>query len=337
MGALPSGESPLTGRQDEGSTKFRILLYGDSNTAGFVEGGTRFVPYGESLRTQLASAGIDCKISWCGLCAYTAQEMADRINAPFIQRRKGLGIDGKGLMKCLTKDGGYDLVIIMAGTNDLLYGGSPQKALQGIIRLHAACHERGIPTVAIAPSFAKNRRGGQYDLRKVLASALEEYAKQTPDVLDFADIEALLPRHPRSPHWDGDMVHMTALGNVVFGERLAEKLEATLDDLETSMEHRGSVYSSEFSDGGVVARLKHHASEKMIDHRRPAIQIMERHRSAEFIESPTVKVRQIKRVASFRQPQSPVGASFRYAPGCSPRKTVAMMPQQRSHRVVVAF
>jgi len=214
------------------TSQYRILLYGDSNTAGFVEHGTRFVPYGDSLQIQLADLGINCKISRCGLCGYTAKEMADKMGSRLLARKHGCGEDGKGLMTYLRKDSGYDLVVIMAGTNDLLVGSAPQVALQSIIRLHAACHAEGIRTVAIAPSFAMNQAA-----RHQLASGLLKYANANSDVIGFADIEALLPRTSRNAYWDNDLVHMTALGSAVFGERLADELRSNLEDLEMDMEN----------------------------------------------------------------------------------------------------
>ena len=70
-----------------------------------------------------------------------------------------------------------DLVIIMVGTNDLGMGVSPQAILADVVRLHKACHARGIPTIALAQSTVA--QGLSTMGRQQFASLLRKWAKTT--------------------------------------------------------------------------------------------------------------------------------------------------------------
>jgi hypothetical protein len=65
-----------THRNDKKSAPLpRIICYGDSNTVGYCNDGHRFEPYGKTMASELALAGMPCEVSVCGLCGYTTEDM----------------------------------------------------------------------------------------------------------------------------------------------------------------------------------------------------------------------------------------------------------------------
>merc|ERR1719456_588140 len=109
-------------------------------TAGF----PCYEPYSKSLVPALASAGICAEVVGCGLCGLTAVEMARGLDSPQLQ--DNFGRVGPGLRHLLAEQDPFDLVIIMAGTNDL--GGrhsSAEEVLASLKSMHAACWAKGTP------------------------------------------------------------------------------------------------------------------------------------------------------------------------------------------------
>lgn len=191
----------------------RILCYGDSLTAGYCDGGRSFAPYGNALERSLTDAGTACEVSVCGLSGHTAKRMATELCAA--NARDICGRVGRGLQRVLDEDASPDLVVIMAGTNDLGHGTPPEEIVSHVARLHAACHARDIPTVALtAPCPAKDFRDG-------LAAELTRWARTVPNVLACLDTEELVPRGEGSPLWDKDTLHLTPEGSRTLGQRLA--------------------------------------------------------------------------------------------------------------------
>merc|ERR1712064_40185 len=104
-----------------------------------------------------------------------------------------------------------------------VHGGvSPHAILADVVRLHKACHARGIPTVALAPSTVAH--GPSTLGRQQLASLLRKWAKTTPSVVACIDMMELIPHHGPSPHWDFDDLHLSAGGSRALGRRLGDKL-----------------------------------------------------------------------------------------------------------------
>ncbi|CAJ1405340.1 unnamed protein product [Effrenium voratum] len=109
----------------------RILIYGDSLTAG----APSMVPFAQELHRALeGGAGAEsCEVETtaCGLCASTALQMLAVLEEPYVVDALG-GSWGSGLVH-LAKEA--SLAIIMAGTNDLASpapAGDVSKAIQGM-------------------------------------------------------------------------------------------------------------------------------------------------------------------------------------------------------------
>jgi lysophospholipase L1-like esterase len=208
----------------EGGDSFKILCFGDSITAGFHSGGRCFEPYGRTMGGAMRSSGCDVSVLVNGLSGLTAREMVAKAKHPAVPDCTGKV--GKGLEVLLNQK--PDLVIIMAGTNDLGMGVSPQAILADVARLHKACHARGIPTVALAPSTVA--QGPSTLGRQQLASLLRKWAKSTPSVVACIDMMELIPHHGPSPHWDFDGLHLSAGGSRALGRRLSDKLVHLVED-----------------------------------------------------------------------------------------------------------
>ena len=126
-----------------GSKPRRVVCYGDSLTAGFCSLGAQFEPYGRTLVKELDTSGVPCEIVVSGHSGKTAEEMVAALDSSI---RDVVGFEGRGLTRILDEDVASDLVIIMAGTNDMGMGAAPDTIVKHIAQLHAACHSRGVPT-----------------------------------------------------------------------------------------------------------------------------------------------------------------------------------------------
>jgi len=190
----------------------RILCYGDSLTAGYYNNGRSFSPYGTALEDALTSLGLECEVSINGLSGHCADQMVKELDSPVCQDI--CGRLGKGLAHILDNERHYDLVILMAGTNDF-GGNSNLKSIQNdVCELHDACHARGVPTVMLAaPCNAENMRTG-------LSQILRRWAQKQDQVMSFIDPEEVIPRRTRS-YWEPDQVHFTPSGSHALGLYLA--------------------------------------------------------------------------------------------------------------------
>jgi len=195
----------------------RILCYGDSITAGFYAGGKHFQPYGQSLAEALIADGVPCESLVCGLTGLTAVDLAKNTHAETIQDM--VGYPGQGLAKILKDNSPCDLAILLIGTNDLGTGVPPQVAMQHIAQLHIDCHDRNVATVAIAPPTLP--RGPQRADREHLVELLASWCSKTPGVVALFDAEELIPNVPGSGLWDPDEIHLSAMGSIKLGHRLA--------------------------------------------------------------------------------------------------------------------
>jgi len=215
----------------------RILCYGDSNTAGYNNQGRSYNPYAESLVEALNIGGARCEVGICGLNGYTAQEFVAYLDEPFFE--DGAGNVGKGLRRIIEEDGPIDLVIIMLGTNDLGRGLHPVGIAKDVADLHAACHNLGVPSVALAPpgSLTRGDAVRLRDLRRNVVDLLPSYLEGTDGLLAYFDAEELVPRGPGG-YWEPDEIHLSPAGSQRLGRRLFEWLLPVLKaaKLETGVQ-----------------------------------------------------------------------------------------------------
>ena len=194
--------------------------------------------YAEEFCKSLATDGCYVEGTVCGLCAATARQMLQISEEPFVldslqsQSRWGSGIAH------LAK-GKTDLVIIMAGTNDLPFADG-KDIFESICELHRVCHRLGIPTIALGIPDSGGRSVKRFEMlpanRREVNSLLSSWTKgqlserqfaqrQRPET--FVNSVALMPFGPRSRsdgYWENDGTHFTVMGAKTLGCRLAEEL-----------------------------------------------------------------------------------------------------------------
>jgi len=227
MGAGRAARAGVLARRgsfaEGGSQGPKVVCYGDSLTAGFGRGGNQFTPYGTSLREGLISAGVQCDVTICGQTGHTAKQMVRELDAQMTTDQ--MGMHGKGL-RCMIREGA-ELVVIMAGTNDLGSHFDPCDTFQNICQLHAACHDLGVPTLAVAPPhFAKRPEQAR------LTQMLKTWAEQEPLVKGFVDIEEFVP-HSARQLWDFDKLHFSPMGSQQLGRQLSHRIAKLLDTDDT--------------------------------------------------------------------------------------------------------
>lgn len=265
------GDVVVWGPSGQNTRLPRIICYGDSNTAGFCNNGSHFQPYGQSLASELMDAGVPCEVAVCGLSTFSTEDMLNDRLSELV--RTPVGPSGRGLQLMLEKDGPADLVLIMTGTNDLGLSQSLPTIIQNVAQLHSICHERGVPTIAIAPTQGSGKKCRM--LRQQLASALAKWAGTATGVIDCLDVEDLLPRpvgkdgasnNPAAAvHWEHDDLHLSAAGSVALGRQLAPRAASWLKDLAANPRNLAKVASmhtpvagagGHTSSGGVPRKLQ---------------------------------------------------------------------------------
>lgn len=208
---------PVTFRGGETGQARRILCYGDSLTAGFCSGGHQFEPYGRAMSEALAASGVTCEVSICGHSGGTAQEMISKSEGSLVDV---VGCQGKGLANILKEDKAYDLVIIMAGTNDMARRRQRAAILEDVRSLHAICHAKDIPTVALIPPPAPGSMGQREVERQRIGTLLQNLCRITPGIVACVDTADLVPATSIGC-WESDGLHYSPLGSRTLGQRLA--------------------------------------------------------------------------------------------------------------------
>jgi hypothetical protein len=172
--------------------------------------------------------------------------MVKEIQSPYIQP-KGRGPSGVGLAHLLQEDG-FDLVIIMAGTNDLGQSKDPMLTNSLVTRLHKACHAFGIPTVNIVPPTV-SERGAFADATRIvrearsrLAQSMNASALGSPNVLLSFDCETIVPKGMRCL-WEPDDIHLSPAGAKELANKLASQLPTIFGQLDIKVSPAASLRS----------------------------------------------------------------------------------------------
>lgn len=207
----------------------RILCYGDSLTAGFANGGNAFEPYGRAMADTLGGLGTPCDVSVCGHSGKTASEMVASMDSGLSDM---LGNWGKGLRRILREDGPFDLVLIMAGTNDIGYDHRPEAITGDVLRLHAACHELGVKTCLLPPPSAPCGDAPWHATRRQVTQRLKEWAEGMPGHVVIIDPSTIVPAAvgaaAGAAMWDPDNLHFSPAGSRRLGRELASRILPSL-------------------------------------------------------------------------------------------------------------
>jgi len=214
------------------SCRRRVLVYGDSLTAGYYNGGSAFEPYGLQLAKVLAPE-LDIEVQCCGLIGLGVEEMAKKLRDPQIEDVRHRV--GQGISHILAKQGPFDLAIIMGGTNDLAHGIPLSRIMRALQTLHGACWEAGVPTVAMTvppnrgvgmrTTYAKNWR----DLNGQISNWAAGVGKLGAPA-SIVDTEKLVPfgSGQKALLWEKDGLHFSPAGSRQLGRGLASHVESLL-------------------------------------------------------------------------------------------------------------
>jgi len=223
----------------------RALCYGDSLTAGFWAGGSRFHPYAGRLSARLGG----CTVDHIGLSGYTSAQMVQTLT----RNETGVGdIDATArrwvsLEAALTSTH-YTHVVILAGTNDLhtlRHAGGHRSAedvvddVATLLKRAVASGARALSLTVPQPAFESNRP--QMALgRGEINDGLRRFAEATANI-SLVNLELALPHlnaseTERQRLWD-DGLHLTPSGY----DRLADTVyEALLKAGATPCENDSS-------------------------------------------------------------------------------------------------
>eukprot|EP00746_Dinoflagellata_sp_MGD_P125448 gnl/MRDRNA2_/MRDRNA2_60205_c0_seq1.p1 gnl/MRDRNA2_/MRDRNA2_60205_c0~~gnl/MRDRNA2_/MRDRNA2_60205_c0_seq1.p1 ORF type:complete len:241 (-),score=41.41 gnl/MRDRNA2_/MRDRNA2_60205_c0_seq1:17-739(-) len=223
----PAGQTPSA----------RLLVYGDSLTAGFPE----YEPYAKALVSACCKAGRAIEIVGCGACGLTARNMVQHLSSRGFDDH--CGRSGVGLQKLLDDEsqdeGSFGYVLIMAGTNDVLStdtegeGPSANQILSDIQMLHRACKDRGTETVVLSiPGISCELSTYQRDLRTWINDELRNWVNGESQIGGskpalFVDCDKVLPNNAETRAqgaWEDDGLHFSEEGSSRFGEGLAPLL-----------------------------------------------------------------------------------------------------------------
>jgi lysophospholipase L1-like esterase len=229
-------------RRDGGAAARRVLVFGDSNTWGWipVERGiptTRYAPDQRWAGVAQAALGDGFEIIEEGLSGRTTDLFDDD---PTVKELSGAGLDGSAyLPAAVASHLPLDLVVIMLGTNDLKakFGRSPEAIALGVRGLiervrridRGAWTEYPAPRVLVLapPPLVQTERfpavilAGGIEKSRSLASHLETVAAATG--AEFLDVGSITSA-------DGvDGIHLSEAAHRKIGLAVADKISAILE------------------------------------------------------------------------------------------------------------
>ena len=121
----------------------RLLAFGDSLTAGYHHSGASFSPWAPLLCKLLNVTACD----HVGMSGFTTKQLLNSLDAEEV-----FDVVPKawtGLRRQMRTGGPYDVVLIMAGTNDLADKVTTSQLLENLVALHDVAHAQGARTVAM--------------------------------------------------------------------------------------------------------------------------------------------------------------------------------------------
>merc|ERR1712039_552773 len=105
---------------------------------------------------------------------------------------------------------------IMAGTNDMGKGIPEERIVEDLKVLHADCHARGTPTVALAPPPAPGLPPARETERRRLVTRLERLCSDMDGMVTCVDPAQFVPMNSREL-WETDGLHFSPAGSTALG------------------------------------------------------------------------------------------------------------------------
>ena len=212
-------------------TTKNVFCYGDSLTAGTSPPEREKYPYGKYLEDALRGSDPGdppaASVRWLGRPGWTAPALLTKIDLGEVLREAAADIDGGDADDDADDDDAdhppFDLVIVLAGTNDLGYAGEAGPIIEAVEAIHAVAHGSGCPTVAlgIPPSG--------YQSRSETARALASSVNEAPELWASSDDLATYVPYPIREFdptngdgwWSFDGLHFSPEGYRFVAESLA--------------------------------------------------------------------------------------------------------------------
>jgi len=211
------------------SSTRRILCYGDSLTAGYYRYGSEFHPYGDAVE-KLSNAKVDS----VGMSGWTTDQMVQ--NAMCEKNEDVVGFEASGLNRLLQACK-YDVVCLMAGTNDLGMDVSVEDITENISTMVKMCMlsspQTQVAVLTVPPTGEESCSKHARSRRTAVNSFLAELVEAHPDRAVLVDGASILPNpgaHPRvatseSEAWDLDLLHLSPIGSDRLGQQVFITLE----------------------------------------------------------------------------------------------------------------
>jgi len=216
--------APAASTETSKLTMRRVLAFGDSHTAG--TSGYETFPYAPFLEKALQRENT--AVRHRGMPGWTTQMMLDNLED-----------DRTGLKTAISK-GHPDVVIILAGTNDLGHGESEETITNNLKKLHNISYENGVArTVAIGvpPSGYQAQVKKAADLVEAINGNLQSFAESETKAtyMPFP-----FPFEQGGENWYSDTLHFSETGYRVLAESLAPIVDQILQNLDEEDAKRSS-------------------------------------------------------------------------------------------------
>jgi len=192
----------------------RVLCYGDSLTAGTALPDPVCYPYAPHLESVLKEKGHSVMIRHRGLPGWTTSEMVEDANG-----------GTTGLRTAVRAGMPLNLVIILAGTNDLAFTDDASLISDNILALHRICFEENVPhtlAIGVPSSGYQSVNADAASLAQTVNEKLKEYCQSEPRAT-FMSFPFAFARDDEK--WASDGLHFTAVGYRVLGSSLAPMVE----------------------------------------------------------------------------------------------------------------
>ena len=197
-------------------TSQKVFCFGDSLTAGDSPPHYEKYPFAPHLEKNLRSnknGNFDSAlVRWKGFPGWTAENLLTEGDLP------------GSIDNIIEKAGSLDLVIILAGTNDLGFNRDSDEIFHSIRKLHEISHDRGVKTLAlgIPPSAWQSQSKSAMDCADAVNSRIQAWANSSDDLLSLVTFDhfPIKKFDAQSGYWSGDGLHFSPEGYRHIGESL---------------------------------------------------------------------------------------------------------------------
>lgn len=196
-------------------------VYGPSNPGRGELSVVKFHPYALKLGARLATtaAGTESEV-------FTGQSLA---HAEAVHYSGWTASQLRPRLEAALKAGPWRACVILAGTNDVIFGVSAAEATARVAELYTLCERQGLPVIAISNPDCDTKWHGLVDPPRVqscraaiaeLAAGVARECAQRGHAL--VDGRAVLPMDEAHAHlWD-DSLHFSPQGSDILGDAVFE-------------------------------------------------------------------------------------------------------------------